>query len=35
MEGGLNDEPTPEMTFTLADGEVTTKTKMYWETEER
>ncbi len=33
-EGGLNDEPMPEMTFALADGEVTTKTKMYWETGE-
>lgn len=29
--GGLSDPLTPEMTFTLKDGEVSTKTKMYWE----
>lgn len=29
--GGLGDPLTPEMTFTLAAGEVNTKTKMYWE----
>lgn len=29
--GGLGDELTPEMTFTLSNGEISTKTKMYWE----
>lgn len=29
--GGLGDPPTPVLTFTLSDGEVSTKTKMYWE----
>ncbi len=29
--GGLGDPLTPEMTFTLENGEVSTKTKMYWE----
>lgn len=33
-EGGLNDDPTPELTFTLSDGKVDTKAKMYWETQE-
>ena len=31
-EGGLNDDPTPELTFTLSEGETETKGKMYWET---
>lgn len=30
-EGGLADPLTPEMRFALAEGEVNTKTKMYWE----
>lgn len=29
--GGLSDPLTSEMTFTLQDGEINTKTKMYWE----
>lgn len=29
--GGLGDPLTPEMTFTLQEGEVSTRTKMYWE----
>lgn len=29
--GGLGDPPTPVLFFTLAEGEVSTKTKMYWE----
>ena len=31
-EGGLNDDPTPELSFTLSEGETETKGKMYWET---
>lgn len=29
--GGLADRPTPEISFTLSQGEINTKTKMYWE----
>ena len=30
-EGGLAGEPMPQVTFTLAGGDVDTKTKLYWE----
>lgn len=33
VNGGLNDEDVPGMTFTLEQGEVSTRTKMYWETQ--